>query len=69
MNKEIAQELIDLYKRSIDDNKEDFITIMTILNKLCSYLLYKNVLTKEEVENILKIEKLEEKQNEWRNNN
>lgn len=69
MNKEIAQELINLYKRCVNDNKEDFITIMTILNKLCSYLLYKNVLTKEEVENILKIEKLEEKQNEWRNNN
>ena len=61
MNKEIAQELINLYKRCVNDNKEDFITIMTILNKLCSYLLYKNVLTKEDVENILKIEKLEEK--------
>ena len=61
MNKEIANELIDLYKKTVDDNKEDFITIMTILNKLCGYLLYKNVLTKEEVENIFKIERLEEK--------
>ena len=61
MNKEIVNELIDLYQKTVDDNKEDFITIMTILNKLCGYLLYKNVLTKEEVESFFKIEKLEEK--------
>lgn len=61
MNKEIAQELINLYKRCVDDNKEDFIIIITILNKLCSYLLYKKILTEEEIKDILKIETLEEK--------
>ena len=61
MNKEIADELINLYKKSIDDNKEDFMVIISILSKLCSYLLNKKILTDEEVKNILKIEKLEEK--------
>ena len=61
MNKEIADELINLYKKSIDDNKEDFMIIISILSKLCSYLLNKKILTDKEVKNILKIEKLEEK--------
>ena len=61
MNKEIAQELINLYKRCVNDNKEDFIRIMTILNNLCAYLLCKNILTEKEIKNIFEIEKLEEK--------
>ena len=61
MNKEIVDELIDLYKRTINDNKEDFIRIMTILNKLCAYLLCKNILIEEEIKNIFEAEKLEEK--------
>ena len=61
MNKEIVNELIDLYKRTVNDNKEDFMTIISILSKLCSYLLNKKVLTESEVKDILKIEKLEEK--------
>ena len=61
MNKEIVVELINLYKKSVDDNKEDFITIMSILTKLCGYLFYKKVLTEEEIKNILKVEKVESK--------
>ncbi len=60
MKKEIADELVNLYRKSVDDNKEDFMTILSILNKLCSYLLYKKVLTEEEIEKILKIEKVGE---------
>ena len=61
MNKEIADKLIDLYKRTVNDNKEDFIRIMTILNKLCAYLLCKNILIEEEIKNIFEKEKLESK--------
>ena len=61
MNKEIVDELVNLYKRSVEDNKEDFIRIMTTLNKLCAYLLCKSILTEEEIKTIFEIEKLESK--------
>ncbi len=59
MNKEIADELINIYKKTVDDNKEDFMIIISILSKLCAYLLDKKILTEEEIKNILEIKKME----------
>ena len=56
MNKE---EIIDLlketYKKSVEDNKDDFTLIFGIVSKLCIYLLNKDVLNADDVKDILDI--------------
>ena len=44
----IAEELEYLYKRTLNDNKDDLFIIMNIINKLCAYLFYKNIINQEE---------------------
>ena len=53
----IAEELEYLYKRTLNDNKDDLFIIMNIINKLCAYLFYKNIINQEEQSEILKIDK------------
>lgn len=56
MKEELKELLAFTYKRSVDDNKEDFMKIMCVISKLCSYLIIKNVLTREEVSKILDLD-------------
>lgn len=56
MNRE---EIIDLlketYKKSVEDNKDDFTLMFGVVSKLCFYLLNKNVLNADDVKDILDI--------------
>ena len=56
MNKELFELFNDIYKRTVEDNKEDFMEIIGIISKLCCYLIAKNILTQEEVSKILDID-------------
>lgn len=56
MKKELAELFNDIYKRTVEDNKEDFINIIGVISKLCTYLIIKNVLTQEEVSKILDLD-------------
>lgn len=56
MKEELKELLAFTYKKSLDDNKEDFIKIMCVISKLCSYLIIKNILTQEEVSKILDLD-------------
>ena len=57
MNKEIVDELINLYKKTVDDNKDDILIMINIMNKLCACLFHKCIINQEEWEEILKIDK------------
>lgn len=48
----------ELYKRTVNDNKEDFDTLYWTIAKLVSALEEKNILDPEEIVEILKIEKM-----------
>ena len=56
MNRE---EIIDLlketYKKSVEDNKDDFTLMFGVVSKLCFYLLNKDVLNADDVKDILDI--------------
>lgn len=56
MNRE---EIIDLfketYKKSVEDNKDDFTLMFSVVSKLCIYLLNKDVLNADDVKDILDI--------------
>ena len=56
MNRE---EIIDLlketYKKSVEDNKDDFTLMFGTVSKLCIYLLNKDVLNADDVKDILDI--------------
>lgn len=58
MNRE---EIIDLFKRtykqSVEDNKNDFTLIFSVISKLCFYLSNKNILNGNDVIDILNISK------------
>lgn len=58
MNRE---EIIDLlketYKKSVEDNKDDFTLMFGVVSKLCIYLLNKDVLNADDVKDILDISK------------
>ena len=55
--KETLKDLLEFtYKRSVDDNIEDFMKIYGVISKLCTYLIIKNVLTQEEVSKILDLD-------------
>lgn len=57
MNKKDIQELLMFtYKRTIDDNKKDFMIIFGIIGKLCSYLMAKGILNESDIKDIIKIE-------------
>lgn len=56
MKNELIELFSDTYKMTIEDNKEDFIKIMDVISKLCTYLIIKNVLTQEEVSKILDLD-------------
>lgn len=56
MKNELAELFNDTYKRTVEDNKEDFIKIMSVISKLCTYLIVKNILTQEEVSRILDLD-------------
>lgn len=56
MRKELFELFNDIYKRTVEDNKEDFMEIIGIISKLCCYLIAKNILTQEEVSKILDID-------------
>ena len=53
------EEIIDLfketYKRSVEDNKNDFMLIFSVVSKLCMYLLNKHILNADDVKDILDI--------------
>ena len=56
MNKENIKDLLEFtYKRSVNDNKDDFIRIFGVISKLCSVLKYKKILDDEEIKIILDI--------------
>lgn len=57
MKEELKDLLEFTYKRTVEDNKEDFIKIMSVISKLCIYLIAKNILTQEEVSKILDLDK------------
>ena len=50
----------DTYKRTINDNQEDFKTIMIVIAKLCSVLKLKSILTEEEMELIVDISNIQQ---------
>lgn len=56
MNRE---EIIDLlketYKKSVEDNKDDFTLMFSVVSKLCIYLLNKDILNADDVKDILDI--------------
>lgn len=57
MTKEQLAELFkDTYKRTLDDNKEDFQILFRIITTLCTYLCVKGILKKEEMEDILNLD-------------
>jgi hypothetical protein len=56
MKNELAELFYDTYKRTVEDNKEDFMKIIGVISKLCTYLIIKNVLTQEEVSKILDLD-------------
>lgn len=58
MKEELKDLLEFTYKRTVDDNKEDFIIIFGVISKLCSVLKYKNILNDEEIKIILDIDNL-----------
>ena len=61
ISKEVLLDLFnDTYKRTINDNQEDFKTIMMVIAKLCSTLCLKGILTEEEAHFILDIEDLKQ---------
>ena len=56
MNREeIICLLKETYKRSVDDNKDDFTLMFSVVSKLCCYLLHKDILNANDVEDILDI--------------
>ena len=57
MNKEELYELFKgTYKKTVEDNKDDFLKICTMLSKLCSILTAKGILEKLDVDAIFDIE-------------
>lgn len=50
----------DTYKRTINDNQEDFKIIMIVITKLCSVLKLKGILTEEEMELIVDISNMQQ---------
>lgn len=50
----------DTYKRTIEDNQNDFKTIMAVIVKLCSVLQLKGFLTEEETKMIVDIENIQD---------
>ena len=56
MKNELVELFNDTYKRTVEDNKEDFIKIIGVISKLCTYLIIKNILTQEEVSKILDLD-------------
>lgn len=49
--------LVDLYRRCVDDNKEDFMQIienyMNVIGKLCAILMSHGIINEKEVEIIM----------------
>ena len=61
ISKDVLLDLFnDTYKRTINDNQEDFKTIMIVIAKLCSILKLKGILTEEETKIIVDIENLQQ---------
>ena len=61
ISKEVLLDLFnDAYKRTINDNQEDFKAIMMVIAKLCSTLCLKGVLKEEEANFILDIKDLQQ---------
>ena len=58
MKNELAELFNDTYKRTVEDNKEDFMVIFGVISKLCSVLKYKKILNDEEIKIILDIDNL-----------
>lgn len=57
MTKEQLAELLkDTYKRTLDDNKQDFQILFRIITTLCTYLCVKGILKEEEMKDILKFD-------------
>lgn len=56
MKNELVELFNDTYKRTVEDNKEDFIKIICVISKLCTYLIVKNILTQEEASEILDLD-------------
>ena len=56
--KDTLQELfIDIYKRTVKDNQEDFLKVINIISKLCAILISKNILNAEELKEIFDTDK------------
>lgn len=51
--------IVETYKQTVEDNREDFIRTYSILSKLCRYLAKKEILTEEDIQDILKWEEIE----------
>ena len=61
IDKDVLLELFnDTYKRTIEDNQNDFKTIMAVIVKLCSVLQLKGFLTEEETKMIVDIENIQD---------
>ena len=58
MKEELKDLLEFTYKRSVNDNKEDFMVIYGVISKLCSVLKYKKILNDEEIKIILDTDNL-----------
>lgn len=61
IDKNVLLELFnDTYKRTIEDNQNDFKMIMIVIAKMCSVLLLKGILTEEETKMIVDIENIQD---------
>lgn len=59
--KELLLDLLkDTYKRTIEDNQNDFKMLMAVIVKLCSVLQLKGFLTEEETKMIVDIENIQD---------
>lgn len=57
MNREELYKLFeDTYKRTIEDNKDDFLKFCTMLSKLCAILRIKGILKKSDINVIFDME-------------
>ena len=63
--KEILKELFaDTYKRTVEDNEEDFLTMYYIVWKMANLMLIKGWITEEEYKQILEIKNKDEREKE-----
>ena len=57
MNKEELADLLKFtYEKTVNDNKDDFLKLFKILTTICIYLKAKNILTENDVKDILNID-------------